>query len=254
MATALVTGASAGLGEEFAWQLATAGHDLVLVARRREVLHEIASHINGATGVTVEVLAADLADHHHVTTVAARVASANHPVSLLVNNAGFGIGQPFTSSTVADELRMLDVMVRAPLELTHAAIPAMRSRGHGAILNVASVAAYLANSTYAAHKRWLLDFTHAVAAQLDGTGVTATALVPGLVHTEFHDSEELSHYRTTFPDMAWLSSEQVVTAALAGVRRGSVVVTPSARYAAVTSLMKVIPAAWKRGRATLDRR
>lgn len=254
MATALVTGASAGLGEEFAWQLATAGHDLVVVARSRDRLSELADVVTSATGKGVEVLVADLATADGRDEVAARLADDARPVSLLVNNAGFSTGRSFLDASWDEEAAMLDVLVTAPARLTHAALPGMIERGHGAILNVSSIAAHLADSTYAAHKRWVLDFTSAISGQLRGTGVTATAVLPGLTRTEFHDKPGLEHYRTDFPEVAWLSAEQVVSAALTGVRRGSVVVTPSARYTAAGALARLTPKAVTRRMGSMSRR
>ena len=241
MATALVTGASAGLGEEFAWQLATARHDLVIVARSRDRLSELADVIRGAAGVRVEVLPADLSTPDGRETVADRLADASAPVSLLVNNAGFGLGTDFTQTTWEEEQALHDVLITAPLRLTHAALPGMIARGHGAVLNVSSIAAHLGNTTYAAHKRWVLEFTEALAGQLRGTGVTATAVLPGLTRTEFHDRPDLAHMKSGFSDMAWLSADEVVSSALAAVRRGSVTVTPSLRYATAGTLARITP-------------
>ena len=246
MATALVTGASAGLGEEFAWQLATAGHDLVVVARTRDRLSELAEVVTSATGVEVEVLVADLATPEGREAVAARLADDARPISLLVNNAGFATGRGFVAGTWEEEAAMLDVLVTAPARLTHAALPGMIERGHGAILNVSSIAAHLGDSTYAAHKRWVLEFTNALVGELRGTGVTATAVLPGLTRTEFHDKPGLDRYRSDFPDAVWLTAEQVVSAALTGVRRGSVTVTPSVRYTAAGALARITPKAVKR--------
>jgi len=243
MAIALVTGASAGLGEEFAWQLATAGHDVVLVARSADRLSELAEVIRSATGVGAEVLVADLSTDAGRNAVAVRLADADSPVSMLVNNAGFGLGEGFLHTTWEDERRMLDVMVTATLQLSHIAAQSMSTRGHGAIVNISSIAAHLANSTYAAHKRWVLDFSEALAGQLKGTGVSATAVVPGLVRTEFHEAESLAHMKDGYPSAAWLTPETVVTAALAGVRRKQVVVTPSARYLAATGVLRLVPKA-----------
>lgn len=248
MAIALVTGASAGLGEEFAWQLATAGHDVVLVARSRDRLSEVAHLLTSATGRHAEVLPADLTTEKGRTAVAARLKDAKRPVSLLVNNAGFGLGKPFAASSWREEKALLDIHVTAPLRLAHAALPGMIERGHGAILTVSSVAAHLGNSTYAAHKRWAVDFTQALAGQLDGTGVTATAVLPGLVRTRFHDSDALSHMRADFPDQVWLDPERVVTSALAAVRRGQTVVTPSVGYAVAGSVLRALPQRITRGR------
>jgi hypothetical protein len=241
MAIALVTGASAGLGEEFSWQLATARHDLVVVARSRDRLSELAEVVSSATGVAIEVLAADLSSEDGREAVAARLASDVRPVSLLVNNAGHGLGRGFLHTTWEEERALLDVHVTAPARLAHAALPGMVARGHGAVLNVSSLAAHLGNSTYGAHKRWVVEFTAALAAQLRGTGVTATAVLPGLVRTEFHDADELRRFKTEYPDAAWLTAEAVVTSALAAVRRGAVTVTPSARYATAGVLARALP-------------
>lgn len=253
MATALITGASRGLGEEFAWQLATARHNVVLVARDRDRLSVIADTIRSAAGVEVEVLVADLSTAEGLESVAARVSDDASPVSLLVNNAGYGLGRGLLSTTWEEEDAALQVLVRAPMRLSQAAARAMVGRGHGAILNVSSVAAHLANSTYAAHKRWVLDFTEALAGQLHGTGVSATAVLPGLVRTEFHDGPDLEYMKSEYPDVAWISAEKVVEAALAGVRRRAVVVTPSARYAAGVGLLRMLPKAATRRSAPLRR-
>ncbi len=247
MATALVTGASAGLGEEFAWQLATAGHDLVVTARSRDRLSELADVVSSATGVKVEILAADLAAADGREEVAARLADRARPISLLVNNAGFATGVDFVDSTWEEEAAMHDVLVTAPLRLTHAVLPGMIERGHGAILNVSSIAAHLSNTTYAAHKRWVLEFTEVLAGQLHGTGVTATAVLPGLTRTEFHDRPSLEHQKTDYPPLVWLTAEQVVSAALTGVRRGTVSVTPSVRYSVAGALARIAPARLTRG-------
>ncbi len=250
MAIALVTGASAGLGEEFAWQLATAGHDVVLVARSRDRLSDVAELLTSATGSGAEILPADLTTQKGRDAVAARLGDAERPVSLLVNNAGFGIGQRFQDSAWRHERALLDVHVTAPLQLAHAAVPGMIARGHGAVLNVASIAAHLGNTTYAAHKRWTVEFTHVLAGQLKGTGVSATAVLPGLVRTRFHDADALRHMRDEFPDGAWLDAEHVVASALAAVRRRQTVVTPSVRYALGGALLKAVPhALTRRGRS-----
>lgn len=241
MAIAMVTGASAGLGEEFAWQLATARHDLVVVARSRDRLSELADVIASASGVHVEVLVADLSTEDGREAVATRLAADERPVSLLVNNAGHGLGRDFLHTSWEEERALLDVLVTAPARLTHAALPGMVARGHGAVLNVASLATHLGNSTYAAHKRWVVEFTEAIAGQLRGTGVTATVVLPGLVHTEFHDGDELKHVKSDYTEAAWLTPEVVVSAALAAVRRGAVSVTPSARYAAAGAVARALP-------------
>ena len=245
MATALITGASAGLGEEFAWQLAAAGRDVVLVARSRDRLTETAEMLTSATGVKAEVLVADLATADGLQAVADRVSDAERPIDLLVNNAGYGLPAGFLKTDIEQEVAALDVMVKAVLVLSHAASQAMVARGRGAILNVASVAAWLGNSSYSAHKAWVTAFTESLASQLRGTGVSATAVLPGLTHTEFHERAHLTEYEE-LPEIAWLDADHVVESALAAVRRKQVLVTPSVRYAALTSVVRTLPRSWVR--------
>ncbi|MFF2620506.1 SDR family NAD(P)-dependent oxidoreductase [Oerskovia jenensis] len=247
MATALITGASAGLGLEFAWQLATARHDLVLVARDEERLERVAAQIRAAAGVRVQVLPADLSVPDDVARVAARLAvleedeAGQRPVGLLVNNAGYTVHQRFVGGDIEAEVTALDVMVRAVLVLSHAAAGQMTERGRGAILNVASIAALTAGGTYSAAKAWVRTFTEGLAVELRGTGVTATALCPGLTHTEFHERAGIDY--TQLPDVVWLNADRVVSAALADVRRGVVISTPSLRYRLASGLLKVAPRA-----------
>lgn len=239
MGTALITGASAGLGLEFAWQLATARHDVVLVARDGDRLSRLAGQLEAAAGVRAEVLSADLSQRDQLDLVAARLAQAERPVGLLVNNAGFGLAQPFVGGDLGREELALDVMVRAVLVLSHAAADAMSARGRGAILNVASIAALTASGTYSAHKAWVRTFTEGLAVELRGTGVTATALCPGLVHTEFHQRADID--LDVIPEVAWLNAEDVVAEALADVRHGVVISTPSLRYKAAAGAARLAP-------------
>lgn len=239
MGTALVTGASAGLGLEFAWQLATAKHDVVLVARDEEALTRLARQLEAAAGVRAEVLPADLTDRGDVERVAQRLRTDERPVGLLVNNAGMGLNQHFVGGDLAREESALDLMVRTVMVLSHEAAGAMVRRGRGAILNVGSVAGLVAAGSYSAHKAWVRVFTEALAAELKGTGVTATVVAPGFTHTEFQQRARIDtrHY----PEAAWLDAEDVVAAALADVRRGVVISTPSLRYKALSALLRVAP-------------
>lgn len=238
MGTALITGASAGLGREFAWQLATARHDLVLVARDAERLERLAARLRAAAGVRVEVLPADLADREALERVADRLRQRERPVGLLVNNAGYALNQPFVTGDLAAQEGSLDVMVRAVLVLSRAATEPMVRRGRGAILNVSSVAALMASSTYSSHKAWVRTFTEGLAVELHGTGVTATVVCPGLTRTEFHRRAGIRDVRS---DLAWLRPEDVVSRALADVRRGAVISTPSARYLAASAVLRLLP-------------
>lgn len=239
MGTALITGASAGLGLEFAWQLATARHDVVLVARDAERLERLAGQLHAAAGVRAEVLPADLTDRAQVERVADRLRDRDRPVGLLVNNAGIGLKGSFLRNDVAREEAALDLMVRTVLVLSHAAANEMVPRGRGAILNVSSMAGLLASGPYSAHKAWVRTFTEGLAVELQGTGVTATVLQPGFVHTEFHERGDID--TSALPDVAWLNSDTVVAAALADVRRGVVISTPSLRYRLAAGVVRAMP-------------
>ena len=188
MGTALVTGATSGIGEEFCWQLAAAGHDLVLVARREDALRALADSLANVAGMRAEVIAADLSTDEGCGRVAARLDVGGPadrdkpdlaPVDLLVNNAGFGLGTAFLDNSLDNEMNGLNVMVRAVMTLAHHAGISMRSRGRGAILNVGSVASRTGAGTYSAHKAWVVAFTEGLAAELTGSGITATVVCPG---------------------------------------------------------------------------
>ncbi|MDR2379716.1 MAG: SDR family NAD(P)-dependent oxidoreductase [Bifidobacteriaceae bacterium] len=239
MGTALITGASAGLGEEFAWQLATLRHNLVLVARDATRLEQLAAKLRSAAGVRVEVLPADLAKERDLNKVVARLKAAQRPVGLLVNNAGFGIRETLLDAPIKDLVAMEKVMIHAVLVLSVTAAKAMVPRGRGAILNVSSIAAYMASGGYAADKAWVLAFTEGLAVELKGTGVTATAVLPGLTRTEFHARAGLDYL--SYPSFAWLTAADVVSRALSDVRRGAVLSTPSARYGVLGQLLRLLP-------------
>lgn len=248
MSTALITGGSAGLGLEFARQLAAAGHGLVLVARDEERLDQVAAELRAAHGVAVEVLPADLSVPDDVARVAQRLAVVGGrpedgdlpPVGLLVNNAGFATSSSFAAGRVTTERRGIDVMVKAVVELTHAAVGQMLERERGAILNVGSVAALTAGGTYAAAKAYVRTFTESLAAELKGTGVTATVVAPGFTHTEFHARAGIAE-SSIVPEWGWLDASDVVREALADVRRGVVLSTPSVRYKVASAALRIMP-------------
>jgi short-subunit dehydrogenase len=221
---ALITGASSGIGEGFARKLAERGYDVVLVARRRDRLDAIAA---GLSGVTAEVIEADLASDAGVASVEARLRAGD--IDLLVNNAGFGTVGEFASMPLARELEELDVNVRALMRLCHAALSAMVPRGRGAIINVASTAAFQpipGEATYAATKAFMLHFTEGLHEENRKHGVTVTALCPGPVRTEFMQVAGIETER--LPSMAWTSVDQVVAAALRGVDARRAIVIPGA--------------------------
>jgi short-subunit dehydrogenase len=239
MGTALVTGASSGLGRAFSLELARRGHDLVLVARDQARLETLAAELTARHGCTVEVLPADLAVREQVEQVARRLADPQRPVDLLVNNAGFGNRRGFVGGDLTVEERALDVMVRAVMVLSHAAAGAMRERGHGAVLNVSSIASFAVLGTYSAIKSWVTVFSEALATELAGSGVTATAVCPGFVRTEFHDRAEMR--TSALPQAGWLDAGRVARDALDAVAAGRVVSVPSARYRTLAAALRVVP-------------
>ena len=240
MPTALITGASAGLGAEFARQLAARGADLVLVARSTEALKELAEELRGRYDVAVEVRTADLTQTRGVNRIAERLADTERPIDLLVNNAGFGLPLHFANNDVADEVDHLRIHVEAPLRLTHAALGAMRGRG-GRIVNVASVAAFLPRSTYGACKQWLVGFSEWANAEYARDRVSVTAVCPGFTHTSFHERMGLSAGEEGVASFLWLDAEAVVREALRDAARGRAVSVPSLRYKALVALSRFVP-------------
>ncbi len=239
MARALVTGATAGLGAEFARQLAARGDDLVLVARDEARLGALASDLRARHGVDVELLPADLAVRGDVDRVAARLEADAAPVDVLVNNAGFGIGVPLLSVDVAEHERALDVMGLAVLILGGAAGRAMKRRGNGRIVNVASLSAWTTQGDYSAIKAYVLSYSQGLAGELHGTGVTVTALCPGWVRTEFHARAEIG--TGGIPAPIWVDARRCVRECLADVDRGAVVSIPTRRWKAAALALDVAP-------------
>ncbi len=235
---ALITGATAGIGLEFAHQLAGRGYGLVLVARDSERLMKVAEELRTTYAVDIEILAADLTDRSQSASVEHRLAEGE-PVDLLVNNAGFGLKGRFLDNTIDDEQLMLDVLVSAVLRLTHAALGPMVARGHGGIINVSSVAAFLPRGTYAAAKAWVNSFGEWAAAEYGPRGVTVTTLCPGFTRTEFH--ERMGVGRNSAPEYLWLDADFVVREALADFDKGRVLSVPGAHYKAIAGAARAVP-------------
>jgi short-subunit dehydrogenase len=242
MTTALVTGATAGLGAEFARQLAGSGADIVLVARDEARLLTTRVALEDRHPVKVEMLSADLSTVDGCDRVAERIASTASPIDILVNNAGIGMYRRFGAAELQRDERMLDLNVRAVLRLTHAAVRAMTGRGSGQIINVSSVSGFVpraGNVTYSASKAWVTTFSEGLALELAGSGVQVTAVCPGFTHTEFH--ERASADMSKVPDWMWLDTHDVVAQGLADAGRGKPVSVPSARYKALAGAARYTP-------------
>ncbi len=237
MTTSLITGATAGIGLEFAQQLAARGDDLVLVARDAARLEGVAEDLRRAHRVEVEVLVADLTDREQLARVEARLADREHPVDLLVNNAGFGLKQRFLDSSADDETMMLEVLVTAVLRLSHAALGAMAERGHGGIINVSSVAAFLPRGTYSAAKAWVNSFSEWAHLEYGSRGVKVMALCPGFTKTEFHQRMQV----TRGEGFMWLEPEFLVRRSLEDFEKGRAYSIPGAQYKAIIALTRAIP-------------
>ena len=237
MPTALITGATAGIGAEFARQLAQQGFDLVLVARDEARLMERARELSTEHGVVTSILAADLMSTQGLAAVEARVAKAD--IDLLVNNAGFGLVPPFDENTVEEEVGHLELHVLVPMRLSHAALGQMLPRRSGTIINIASVAGFTPRGTYGAAKAWVLSFSRWANIHYASRGITVTAVAPGFVHTEFHDRMNVD--KSTVPSFMWLTADHLVRVALRDVARGRAVSIPSARYKFVVWLTIWVP-------------
>ncbi|HEY6699190.1 MAG TPA: SDR family NAD(P)-dependent oxidoreductase [Acidimicrobiales bacterium] len=223
--TALVTGASSGIGAALARQLATEGTDLVVVARDKARLDALAAQLADARGarggVAVEVLPADLTDAGSLAAVEARVADADRAIDLVVNNAGFGTYGPFIDADIDAEELEIALNVTALVRLTYAAVRAMVPRGRGAIMNISSMAALQAtpgNAIYGATKGFVAMFGEAVSSELDGSGVTVTTVLPGFTHTEFHLRAGVEPRRPL--GMPWQSAEDCAAEALTAAHAG----------------------------------
>lgn len=231
MASALVTGATAGIGHAFVRHLAARGHDLVLVARDTDRMEAIKADITEQYGVQVEVFPADLSVDEDVHRVADRLESTESPIDMLVNNAGFGLhAKLLNKDDLPLQRRAMDVMGWAVLVLSAAAGRAMKARGQGSIINVASTSAWIMSGNYSAIKAWVLTLTEGLALELHGTGVKVTALCPGWVHTEFHDRAGIK--KTNLPDLVWVDIDELVTEALRDNELGKVVSIPTWKWKA----------------------
>jgi hypothetical protein len=252
--TALVTGASSGIGREISRRLAAEGTDLVLVARDTARLEELAAELRAADAREVEVLTADLSDAAQLATVEARLADGSRPIDLLVNNAGFGTYGRFVELDIDGEQREITVNVVAVVRLTHAALGPMLARDRGAIMNVSSVAGLQAtpqNATYGATKAFVATFSEAVHEELAGTGVSLTVVLPGFTRTEFQTRAGIEG--RAIPRPLWQSVEQCVSEALAATKAGKAWVVTGTLNKVVAGAAGTAPRSltrWVAGRVT----
>jgi short-subunit dehydrogenase len=229
--TCLVTGASSGIGADLARSLARRGHGVVLVARRSQRLEELARELADAHGVRAEVLACDLSDAEARSTLVDRIAELGLTVDVLVNNAGFGSGGRFQELDPEREVQMVRLNAEAVVDLCGRYVPGMVRAGSGAILNVASIAAFQPlprQATYSATKAFVVTFSDAVHADLRGTGVTVTCLCPGPVETEFSDTAGIQDAAEGLPSLFWSQSADVAEESVKGLEQGKRQVIPGA--------------------------
>lgn len=238
---AVVTGATAGIGREFAEQLAGRGHDLLLVARDRDRLTQVAASLASSRGVQTEAYPADLTRDDDVTRLAERI-GASPRLALLVNNAGFGTRGKLAEVDPVKQVEMLRLHTLAPLRLTQAALPVLLRNRAGAVVNVSSVAAFIysaGNVNYCATKAYLTTFSEGLAAELRGSGVQVQALCPGFTRTEFHSRMDEPD---RLPGFAWLSARAVVEHSLRCLDRGGpTVCIPSRRFRFLVGIIRLSP-------------
>ena len=232
---ALITGASVGIGDCFARLLASERYNLVINARSKDKLEERAEFLRKSYSSEVVVLAADLA------TECEKVESyiESHEIEVLINNAGFGLNQSFLSSPVEEEQRVLDVLVRAPMRLMHAALPQMRKRNSGVIMNVSSTAAFIAGGHYSAAKSYLTVMSESLHTQMLPTNVRVSSLNPGFVRTEFHQRAGMK--MGAIPSFMWLDGDFLVKKAWSDARKGKAISIPGWQYKVLRTIIAFAP-------------
>ena len=239
MSTALVTGATAGIGESFTRLLAANGYDLVLVARDKKRLQERATSLSKKYKIDVEVLQADLSVPAQLARVEKRLSNPKKPIEVLINNAGFGIKDSFLKSDIKAELELIDVLARAPMQLMHAGLPQMLSRNSGTIINVSSVASFIAGGTYSAAKSYLTVHTESLNSELSKTNINISALCPGFTRTEFHQRGKMK--MTGVPNFMWLNAVRVVSDSWRAALKGKAICIPGWQYKILSSIARFGP-------------
>ena len=234
---ALVTGATVGIGESFTRLLAQNGYNIVLVARDLPRLQERAKSLESTFGIATKVIQADLATDAGCKSIEDFI--ANNQIDVLINNAGFGINKAFTMSQLEVEQQLLDVLVRTPMRLMHVALPGMKERNKGVIINVSSVAGWIAGGTYSASKSYLTVLSESLHTELSSTNVKVSALCPGFTRTEFHQRGRMS--MKGLPAFMWLNSDKLVATAWKDAVGGKAVSVPGWQYQLLTFVMRNAP-------------
>ena len=234
---ALVTGATVGIGESFTRLLAQNGYNIVLVARDLPRLQERAKSLESTFEIATKVIQADLATDAGCKTIEDFI--ANNQIDVLINNAGFGINKAFTMSQLDAEQQLLDVLVRTPMRLMHVALPGMKERNKGIIINVSSVAGWIAGGTYSASKSYLTVLSESLHTELSSTNVKVSALCPGFTKTEFHQRGRMS--MKGLPAFMWLNSDNLVATAWRDAIAGKAVSVPGWQYQLLTFVMRNAP-------------
>jgi len=234
---ALVTGATAGIGKSFTRLLAKNNYNIVLVARDLPRLQERARDLESKFKVSTHVIQADLSTDAGCLTVEKYI--ANNQIDVLINNAGFGINKAFTMSALDAEQQLLDVLVRTPVRLMHVALPQMKKRNKGVVINVSSVASFIAGGTYSASKSYLTVLSESLHTELAGTNVKISALCPGFTRTEFHQRGRMS--MRGLPNFMWLDSDTLVAKSWSDAIKGKAISIPGWQYKLLVFLIQRLP-------------
>ena len=234
---ALVTGATAGIGESFTRLLAAKGFNLVLVARDEARLHERAAGLKENFGAESVVIVADLATEAGCAKVEDYIRT--NEIEVLINNAGFGINKAFTMSDLAKEEEVLKVLVRTPMRLMHVVLPAMKERNSGIVINVSSVAGFIAGGAYSASKSYLTVLSESLSTELSATNIKVSALCPGFTRTEFHQRGRMK--MAGLPNFLWLNSDVLVAKAWKDATSGKPVSIPGWQYKTLMGVISLLP-------------
>lgn len=234
---ALVTGATSGIGESFTRLLASKSYNIVLVARDLPRLQERAQGLEETYGVKTQIIQADLSTDDGCLKVEKFI--AENQIDVLINNAGFGTNKAFTMSSLEIEQQLLDVLVRTPMRLMHVALPSMKQRNNGVIINVSSVAGYIAGGSYSASKSYLTVLSESLNTELAGTNVKVSALCPGFTRTEFHQRGRMS--MKGLPNFMWLNSDRLVEQSWNDAIKGEAVSVPGWQYKLLVFIVHAIP-------------